>query len=83
MKIEQVCLEVLTDIIKAAFESKQCKFTTLNKARVNIELLKKLFSFAQDLNIIPLNLYLEFETDLQEISKMTSGWIKYLTATHE
>ena len=24
------------------------------------------------------NKYLEFEADLQEISKMTNGWIKYL-----
>ena len=81
LKIENVCLELMAQITQAAFESKTNKFPILNKARINIELLKQLFRIAHDLNIIPAFKYIEFESDLQEISKMTNGWIKYLTAT--
>ncbi|KKU96706.1 MAG: hypothetical protein UY30_C0015G0003 [Parcubacteria group bacterium GW2011_GWB1_48_6] len=31
-----------------------------------------------DLNIIQIQKYVELESELQEISKMTNGWIKYL-----
>lgn len=31
-----------------------------------------------ELSLIKNEKYLELESDLQEISKMTNGWIKYL-----
>lgn len=72
----------MAQIIQAAFESKQDKLQILNKSRFNIELLKRLFRIIHDLNIIPALKYIELESDLQEISMMTNGWIKYLTAAH-
>lgn len=75
-------MELITQIIQAVFESKQNKLPILNKSRVDIELLKNLFRIIHYLNIIPAFKYIELESDLQEISKMTNGWIKYLTAAH-
>src|SRR3990167_718467 len=80
LKIENACLEAICLIIIAAFESKLEKMPSLCKARINIELLKRLIRISHELNLIPFNTHLEFQTDLQEISKMTNGWIKYLTA---
>jgi len=82
LKIENTCLELMAQITQATFEVRPNKLPILNKARINIELLKQLFRIIHDLNIIPDFRYIEFESDLQEISRMTNGWIKYLTAPH-
>jgi hypothetical protein len=78
LKIDKVCLKLMAQIIQATFEIRANKGPILNKARVNVELLKQLFRMTHDLNIIPAFKYIEFESDLQEISRMTNGWIKYL-----
>ncbi len=78
--METVCLELIAQISHATFESRPNKTPILTKARINIELLKQLFRIAHDLNIIPAFRYIEFESDLQEISRMTNGWIKYIAA---
>jgi len=65
-------------IITASFEIKTNKFSLLNSARIKIEILKRLIRIASELNIIENKKYLDLELDLQEISKMTNGWIKYL-----
>ena len=80
-KIENICLETIQLVITASLESKTPKTATLNSARIKIELLKKLIRISNELDIIPNNKYIELESDLQEISKMTNGWIKYLTTS--
>lgn len=77
-KIENICLEILNLILIASFEEKIRKITFLNTARIKIEVLKRFFRIAHELNIINRKKYIEFEYALQEISKMTNGWIKYL-----
>lgn len=78
MKIENICLEATQFIIATTLEPKNSKLPLLNTARTKIELLKRLIRIVNELNIIPNNKYLELELDLQELSKMTNGWIKYL-----
>lgn len=80
LKLENTSLEITCLIIEAALQSKTDKLPTLNTARTKIEVLKRLIRMIHELNIIPANKYLELETDLQTISRMTNGWIKYLTA---
>ena len=80
LKIENICLETVQLIIIASLESKTTKVPTLNTARIKIELLKRLIRISNELDIVSNDKYLETESDLQEISKMTNGWIKYLTA---
>src|SRR3990167_3525462 len=67
LKIESVSIETMALILEAAFEIKPNKINLLNKARINIEILKRFFTISSELEI-----------DLQEISKMINGWIKYL-----
>ena len=81
LRIENICLDVFHNVVTAAFSSKDLKLQVLNSARIKIEVLKRLIRIANELNIVQKNKYIELETDLQEISKMTNGWIKYLTAT--
>ena len=78
LKIENFCLDIVSLVITAALESKNDKFNTLNSARIKIETLKRLIRITQELKIIENKKYIILESNLQEISKMLNGWIKYL-----
>lgn len=47
--------------------------------RVRLESLKHLIRIEHELGIITEKTYIEIQTCLQEGSKMTNGWIKYIT----
>jgi len=78
IKIETACLDLMTLLITAFFEKKSSRLALLYNARIKIEVLKRLIRIMPELNIIQFEKYIELEFDLQEISKMTNGWIKYL-----
>ena len=78
LKIENLCLEVINLLITASLEIRNNKLPILNSARINIEVLKRLIRITYELNVIGNKKYIKLEADLQEISKMTNGWIKYL-----
>lgn len=78
LKIENLCLEIISLTIDASLEIKINKLSLLNPARIKIEILKRLLRISYELNIIENKKYINLESDLQEISKMTNGWIKYL-----
>lgn len=77
-KVENICLDVFCFSVSATFMEKCKKATILSEARIKTELLKRLLRMLWELDIIEQKKYLELELDLQEISKMTNGWIKYL-----
>ena len=77
--INHSTLHLISLIIQAALETRQEKLGTLKKARIVVETLKRLIRMMSELNIIPMKNYLETQTDLQEISQMTNGWIRYIT----
>jgi len=78
LKIENLCLEIMDLVIAASLETKNNKPPILNSTRIKIEVLKRLIRTTNELNIIENKSYINLELDLQEISKMTNGWIKYL-----
>ncbi|MFH1769681.1 MAG: four helix bundle protein [Parcubacteria group bacterium] len=77
-KIETLCLELLIKIIEAVFTTRTDKPPILNVTRINIETLKRLVRIEWELEIITAKKYEELTFRLQKISKMTSGWMKYL-----
>jgi hypothetical protein len=78
LKIENLCLDCLRTAIAATFEEKTEKIKTLKTLRVNVEILKRLIRDEMELKIIDNRCYWRLQNQLEEISKMTSGWIKYL-----
>ncbi len=76
--MESLCLETIDLSLDAALESKFKKLPFLNAARIKIEILKRLFRIAHEMEIINRKIYINLESDLQEISRMANGWIKYL-----
>ena len=77
--LEKLSLELINLIIQTAFETKQEKIAPLKKSRIVIETLKRLLRLMNELNIIPIKNNIPLQANLQEISKMTNGWIKYVT----
>ncbi len=77
LKTENICLEIIDLTITASLEQKFEKIKTLNLLRIRIEKLKRFIRIIYELDIIPNKTYLDLESDLQEISRMANGWIKY------
>lgn len=65
-------------LINASLEIKSNKPPILNSARIKVEALKRLIRLTNDLKIIDNKKYIALESELQEISRMINGWIKYL-----
>lgn len=78
LKIETATLETFELCLTASLESKLDKLQYLSSARTKVELLKRFVRMAYELKIIENRKYIDFQSDLQEISKMINGWIKYL-----
>lgn len=69
----------MTSIIKASLAPKTEKSELLKEVRTNLEVLKHLVRTEYELKIITEKQYISAESQLIETSKMTNGWIKYLT----
>lgn len=80
LKIESVCLDALMNSIEAALLPRQRKVVTLEMLKIKIELLKQLVRIAHELHIIEQKRYIALSTNLVEVSKMVSGWLKYIHA---
>lgn len=72
-------LKILSLAIEAAFKQKALKFPVLEKLRIEIEILKHLVRTENELKIIDAKIYLRLSGQLVEISKMTNGWINFVT----
>lgn len=77
LKTENLCIEALSLAIKAAFSAKIDKAKYISQLRIVVELLKNLIRVSYELNILDQKIYLEIQINLQEISKMGAGWLKY------
>lgn len=77
-KIEECALSIMTLLIDSAFRSRSDKIHTLNQARRDIEILKHLIRLEYELNIIKEKSYIGMSHMLENISMMTTGWIKSL-----
>lgn len=81
-KTENAILESIEIFVYVNQISKYEKEKILLKANSKIELLKILFRMILNCKIIENREYLEIENRLQEIGKMTQGWIKYTRNTN-
>ncbi len=76
--VEKEFLQAFSFLVNASLESKSEKIFSVKKARLQIETLKQLFRIEYEIKVITEKAYLNIELKLQEISKMTNGWFKYL-----
>jgi len=78
LRIENIVIECLELAIAAALTEKDKKDILVEKLKIQIEISKKLIRLMWESKIITDKKYLLFEQKLQQISKMASGWLKYL-----
>lgn len=76
-KIQNTLLSSIELIIIANSSSKYEKEKILLKANSKIELLKIFIRIALNCKLIEVEKYLIISGKIQEIGKMTQGWIKY------
>jgi len=75
---EEECLCALKLSIEAALERKGFKMGLVRGVSVQVEVLKHLVRSAHANGSIALPVYIEIQKRLQSISRMSSGWLKYL-----
>ncbi len=78
-RTEDICFDCLNLAIETALSNRQIKNGVISKLRIKIETLKQLIRLENELEIITDKTYLALQNQLQEISKMATGWHKYLT----
>ncbi len=75
-KIEGICLDCQSLSIEATLSKD--KIETVKKLRIKTEILKSLIRILEELKIINIKRYLALQEKIQEISKMATGWQKYI-----
>lgn len=77
-QIENMCLEMITLSIESSLTPKQNKVQPLETLRTKTEVIKQLIRIANEVNVYTDKTYMVLQERLQEISKMTNGWLKYV-----
>ena len=78
LKVENIIIDCLELGITAALTARDKKITIVSKLKLQIEVAKRLIRLMWELKIITDKKYLLLEERALKISKMASGWIKYL-----
>jgi hypothetical protein len=76
--IEETCLNLFDEIIHAALVAKPRKALHLETIRMILEKLKHLIRLEYEMKIIPEKSYIQSQKELVEMSKMATGWLKYI-----
>ena len=77
-RIQNQISDLLELYIEAYYQSGATKLSILNKANIILEKLRHYFRLCYDLGLISSNRYRDFAERLNEIGRMTGGWIKSL-----
>lgn len=77
--IETKVINILSLVIESAFKARSQKQSFLETTRVQIEVLKHLIRTEHELGILDMKTYIRISGQIIEISKMTNGWISYIT----
>ena len=75
-RTEEQCLFVIESLFLAGQRTKECKFVLLEKASVQLNLLRFLVRLAKDTKAIDLKKYAQLQHIIDEIGRMLGGWIK-------
>ena len=77
-EIENKVIQTFSLGITAIYENPKNKIMVLERLRIELEVLKQLTRAEYEIHIITEKSYLQISKILQESSKQTNGWIKYL-----
>lgn len=75
-KCENILLNVLLDIISAAYKSKNDKADVLEKSSIKLNQFRLFIRLAKDVGVIDAKKYILIQKEVDDIGKMLGGWIK-------
>lgn len=75
-KCENTTLEILEMLISASHSKNDKRTDCIIKISEKLDLLKTLIRLAKDTKTIPEKQYISLQSLIQEIGKMTGGWLK-------
>jgi hypothetical protein len=78
LKCENATLEIIESLIEVSHQDGEDSKASLYKISDKVDFLKIFMRLAKDTQAINHDQYLEIERSLQEIGKMTGGWLKAL-----
>ena len=78
LKIDNITLEIFELLFKVSLVSRTQRLEILRNVSSKLDLLKILLRLANDNKDINTKTYLNLQQNLQEIGKMTGGWIRYI-----
>ncbi|HEY4499301.1 MAG TPA: four helix bundle protein [Candidatus Paceibacterota bacterium] len=81
--IEKTILMAMRLAIQAAFEKRGYKQVTVEKLRIETEILKHLIRTEWECAVIKEKTFIHLAKQLVEIGKMTNGWISFLSKTQK
>lgn len=76
LKVENICLEILEDILKAINSPRSEKYETLCKANEELNILRIFIRLSKDIKAIDNKKYITLEEKIDEIGRMLGGWTK-------
>ena len=76
-RCENASLAVLEGIIAAGHYSGSKQLEILRSLSIQLDMLKIFVRLSHETRCIDKEVYLEIETKIQEIGRMTGGWIKF------
>ena len=74
-----MCIEILSLAIESAFRPKSVKLNSLEMLRIKTNVLKNIVRTEYEIKVIDMRTYIRISEQLVEISKMTNGWINFVT----
>lgn len=77
--IEETCLKLFDEIVTASLVAKVRKTPHLETIRMMLEKLKHLIRLEYEMKLITEKSYIQAQAELVEMSKMATGWLKYIT----
>lgn len=77
-RVQNRISDLLETYIEAYYAARKDKLPLLKKANLHLEILRHYLRLGFDLGLYPSSTYTHLTKKLQEIGKMTGGWIKAL-----
>lgn len=83
MRVEKTSLDVIERILHASALYKAEKLDVLNKASVDLNMLRVFVRMAKDTKVLDTGKYANIQQQIDEIGRMLGGWIKHFKGESE
>ena len=83
MRVEKTNLDVIEKILHASALYKTEKIEVLERASVDLNMLRVFVRIAKDTKVLDTAKYAKIQQDIDEIGRMLGGWIKHFKAESE